>query len=285
MKILVIMKHITGPHTMLAIKFIAFLAFLLAPQSWAQFQRGTPLFKQAVKQQSANLYETVTTNPDVNLYFNPQNAYIYTNNYIFDYPNPEQYRISLLIDPCRFTGRPDCCMNVFGSPEYPKLKISPWEAERNFKPPFFGSDTEVQINFNLVDELGFGIDSTMKRYADDVEYYNEDCLGYLKPFRYCAGKNYAYRRSDERAACIDNNYTLNTLSDCYYPNGTKSQRCFQVGYSQDAFIPVCKDESDPHCGTFLEVHISNGNRIVIRVAFVYLYFYKLYMNNSSTSSY
>ena len=71
-----------------------------------QFQKGSPLYKQAIKKGKMDLYEEISTNPDVNLYFHPENAFIDNNGYKYDYPNPEQYRISMLIDPCRFQEDP-----------------------------------------------------------------------------------------------------------------------------------------------------------------------------------
>jgi len=37
--------------------------------------------------------------------------------------------------------------------------------------------------------------------------------------------------------------------------------CIQVAYMQTAFSVVCGNEfaDDPHCGTFLEVHLPNGS--------------------------
>lgn len=34
--------------------------------------------------------------------------------YSFDYPLPEDYRISILMDPCRYLAF-NCCINVFGT--------------------------------------------------------------------------------------------------------------------------------------------------------------------------
>lgn len=70
--------------------------------------------------------------------------------------------------------------------------------------------------------------------------------------------HWATRRADERPPCLDNNYTLNALSTCAYPNGSISQYCVQVGYSHNAFIAQCSTD-DPHCGTYLEIHMPNGS--------------------------
>ena len=58
---------------------------------------------------------------------------------------------------------------------------------------------------------------------------------------------------------MDNNNPLIELSNCIYSNGTESEYCAQVRFSQNAFIGQCKDYSDPNCGTFLEVHMPNGS--------------------------
>lgn len=44
-------------------------------------------------------------------------------------------------------------MNVFGSAEYPALKIVQYEQERYSKPPLLTSDTDVSINYKFVYEV------------------------------------------------------------------------------------------------------------------------------------
>ena len=85
------------------------------------------------------------------------------------------------------------------------------------------------------------------------------CEALNLPFSNCTSRNGATQRSSERPPCMDNNYSLNELSNCIYSNGTESEYCVQVGFSQNAFICQCKDYSDPTCGTFLEVHMPNGS--------------------------
>lgn len=57
---------------------------------------------------------------------------------------------------------------------------------------------------------------------------------------------------------MDNNASLNALDSCYGPtNGTLLPKCVQVGYTSNAFIPLCGID-DNHCGTFLEIHMAHG---------------------------
>jgi hypothetical protein len=95
------------------------------------------------------------------------------------------------------------------------------------------------------------------RAADDETVIDKTCIAAGDPYTYCQGKQYAYKRSKHRPPCSDNNVTLNTLSGCYYPNGTYSTKCVQVGYSQNAFIALCGQNRS--CGTYLEIHMTEGS--------------------------
>lgn len=143
--------------------------------------------------------------------------------------------------------------------EYPALLSPNLESERIYKPYIIASDTEVSKNYKLINEDGGLIDTSIQRSADDYSIWDDRCVGLNDPYTNCTSRNWATQRSAERPPCMDNNYSINALSGCYYPNGTKSSHCVQVGYSQNAFIGQCKDFSDPDCGTFLEVHMSNGS--------------------------
>lgn len=204
------------------------------------------------------LVDIISSNPDVNLFFHPDRQYTYADYYVQDLPNLEYYRNNILIDPCRHNNY-NCCMNVFGAAEYPSLKLTPWEQERVYKPLYLASDTDVMVNYNLVYEDGSSISEVARRGADDNSIIDYECIARNNPYTYCIGKNYANERSFQRPACNDNNYSLNALDGCYSNDGVYSERCVQIGFTQDAFIPQCVDDTDPHCGTFLEIHMRNGS--------------------------
>jgi hypothetical protein len=70
-------------------------------------------------------------------------------------PAPENYKIGIIINPCKGKGRtPDCCMNVFGTPEYGLLLVPDLTYPFRVVPKYdLGSDTEILDNVQLVDEF------------------------------------------------------------------------------------------------------------------------------------
>lgn len=84
----------------------------------------------------------VQSHPDVNLFFYPDRALLSANSYVYDYPISADYRIGILIDPCRYNSY-NCCMNVYGMPEYRALLSSGLESERVFKYNVLANETQV----------------------------------------------------------------------------------------------------------------------------------------------
>ena len=80
------------------------------------------------------LEDEVMAHPDLE-YLKPASTQMTADSYSFF--NPQHFRVGLLIDPCRGNS-PDCCMNSYGSPEYPSLITSRLEAERFYKPRVIG---------------------------------------------------------------------------------------------------------------------------------------------------
>lgn len=204
------------------------------------------------------LEQLLDRNPEVQFYLNPRSALIYSNSYVFDFPLSSSYRIGILIDPCRLNSY-DCCMNVFGTAEYPALIKSPLEAERVFKYDVLANDTDVAVNYELVDENSNSIPLTAKRSSDDFQIFNTTCISKGVPYNFCAGRNYAYQRSTYRPPCQDNNSSLNVLAGCVSPDtGIAQSNCVAVAYSSNTFVPLCNSSAGPHCGTYLEVHMAHG---------------------------
>jgi len=63
------------------------------------------------------LKEQLESLPDVNYFFHPSRARPFTNGYSFDFPVTGDFRVGLIVDPCKYNNY-DCCNNVFGTPEY-----------------------------------------------------------------------------------------------------------------------------------------------------------------------
>jgi hypothetical protein len=72
----------------------------------------------------------------------------------------------------------NCCINFFGSPEYPSLKQRNLEPERVYDLTVIASEAEIQENYILVDERSNIILPSDRRRADDESYLNEDCKAY-----------------------------------------------------------------------------------------------------------
>ena len=102
--------------------------------------------EQTIAAERLKLQEQIREHPDVNFFFNPESVLLNRDQYVFDYPISANYRIGILIDPCRFNAY-NCCMNVFGTPEYPALLTSNLEAERVFKYDVIADENEVASNY------------------------------------------------------------------------------------------------------------------------------------------
>ena len=143
--------------------------------------------------------------------------------------------------------------------EYPSLIKPNLETERVMRYDVLGSESEVQMNYQRVYEDGTIVSSTDSRYVDDESVFDITCIDKDDPYDYCGGKNHRYVKSKLRPPCSDNNSTLNSLSGCTYPNGTKSTKCVQIGYNQNAYIALCDSKfNDPPCGTYIEIHMPLG---------------------------
>ena len=165
------------------------------------------------------LAEQIESHPDVNLYFHPNRAFIDNTKYLFSYPDPEDYGIQIAVDPCRFKNY-SCCMNVFGSPEYPALIKDGLEKERVVRYAVLGNDTEIQINYEAVYDDGSLVPTAALRQADDETILYPNCTARNIPYSFCAGYQFAYRRSHQRPACMDSNVTLDSMAVRLKPDGT-----------------------------------------------------------------
>jgi hypothetical protein len=229
-------------------------------QSQSQFQSGTSQYDQLLETNIGLLNEELQSHPDVELTFYPERALPDNNQYRFDFPLSENYRLNIIMDPCKGQ-QPDCCMNVFGTNEYPKLKIDGQEVERVNRKIVLANDSDILANFELVYEDGSMVPTDAMRGADDEYVIDYDCDMLQKPYSRCRGKNYAHRRSDLRPPCLDNNQTIDVMKGCQNSDGEHFDHCVQVAYTQNAFIGVCDGEfaDDDHCGTFLEIHQKEGS--------------------------
>ncbi len=77
----------------------------------------------------------------------------------------------------------NCCLNVFGSPEYMSLKERHLEKERTVEITVLANESEIAENYITVDERSNIIPTAYKRRADDESYLAPECksLGHLFP--------------------------------------------------------------------------------------------------------
>ena len=235
---------------------ITYLIYI--PHLISQYAENSLLFDQAITDGDKALLESLEKTKDSKPIFYPKTLELPHNQYINDYPPPASYKIEIIIDPCRSLNY-SCCTNTFGTAEYPSLIINGLETERVVRYNVLGNESEVQVNYQGVYEDGSVVPDGASRYADDSSIFDPTCVAKNVPYSYCAGRNYAFRRSTLRPPCSDNNSTLDALSGCAYPNGTAGSKCFQVGFNQNAFIASCDPSfTTPVCGTYLEVHSPRG---------------------------
>ena len=225
----------------------------------AQYRDYTDKYKEVMLENREGLVEDLyQSNEEINLFFNPERSLLYNDGFVYVYPTSEEYRIGIIIDPCRGHTDPySCCMNVFGVPEYAALKVTGHTQERVVNYPVIGNETEVSSNYVRSYEDGTVIPSAAVRSPDDSEIHDLECQSVGVPYGYCAGKNFAFKRAPQYPACFDYNQSLNSLAPCFDPDGTSHPNCVSVAYSQNVFIGLCRGD-DPHCGTFLEIHQIEG---------------------------
>ena len=68
--------------------------------------------------------EILEGDTDLSTWNDPDSVLLPNDEFVFSYPLSEEYRIGIIVDPCRGHENYSCCMNVYGTPEYPSLKSS-----------------------------------------------------------------------------------------------------------------------------------------------------------------
>ena len=72
----------------------------------------------------------------------------------FSEPDAENYKIGLLVDPCKGNVK-ECCMNVYGTPEYYRVSVPDKTYPYRVVPKYvLGDEGEILDNAELVDEFG-----------------------------------------------------------------------------------------------------------------------------------
>ena len=180
----------------------------------------------------------------------------------------DQYAINIIVDPCR-GHEPDCCQDVFGTPQYVKS--------------FTRYPTSVST-IESADESGGTIPMERSRLMDNSVFFDPGCTsevvsgGALERsgtlpvkkfydsfgndmYSQCIGENLAMDLELKTPRCWDHNATVNSTLTCSTVNGDRFSSCVAIGYFASAAIVQCggKFREDDHCGTFIELHAAQSN--------------------------
>ena len=213
-------------------------------------------------------------------------AQLRAGSYRIAYPHPEDFVIEMMVNPCgvndttldvdhTFPLGYDCCMHRFGRGEFGFMKHLPNNDDGRgqedealsqmeiFEKRILAGPDEVLHNQVVVDEHGVEIPYEHSRRADDHTMIDESCIGLRDPHTSCLQSRLRAFSSPYVPACWDHNQTVDATASCYTPHGSKKPHCMQVAFAQNAFIYLCGKDylttSDPECGTFIEIHRSNGS--------------------------
>ena len=162
--------------------------------------------------------------------------------YRHDYPRRADYMLGLIVKPCE-GGRHDCCRNHYGAPTHVVRKARG------------GAVLEQEVT-----EWGEAVEYRASRRPDPSILHDPTCRGAGDPDPECVAPVARKVPSRARPPCADNAEAVDAMASCKDVDGTVHRSCMQIGYSSTAFIPMCGGAAaeDPHCGTFIEVHVPGG---------------------------
>jgi hypothetical protein len=217
-------------------------------------------FAEELAAREAELTEELEDGKYVSAKFHPEHSYANTNNYTFAFPRASDYSIGLLIDPCK-GNKYDCCVRAYGAPEYPMLLDPDTTRERVVPKLVHAPPGQILSKVNIIDQDGIAISAMNSRFADDEVVVDSACVQNNVPYTACVDFMQRQQRSRLVPPCMDNNETVSGTASCYDSSGNASSHCMAVALSQTALSVVCggKLAEDPHCGTFLEVHLAAPN--------------------------
>ncbi|CAM9416203.1 unnamed protein product [Hapterophycus canaliculatus] len=241
---------------------LAATTFALLPHTGdGQYNRDTPLYEENMDQAEADLIASLEGGEYVEDVFHPVRQYGDMDTFVYDFPDPSDYTIGIIVDPCKGNSY-DCCHRFYGAPEYPML-IEPDETSFRAVDKYLFADTiEILANTIIVDKEGVTVPTANSRFADDEIVIDDNCtfLGVPDGLS-CVGFRQKQQRSASVARCADNNQTVDGGGSCQSLTGEVLEHCLALGYSQTAMSVICggKYADDDHCGTFLELHMGYAN--------------------------
>ena len=189
------------------------------------------------------------------------------------------YRVEVIFNPC-YERAHDCCIGIFGTPEYVDFQSKRVffrnmqlirEDNRRY-PAFFADFTDPSNKI-----IGVCKSNTTTNNIDRHKQImlpsgnNTDVIVYNDLT--CEADYLERRESPVMPRCWDYNSTVRSAGHvddisatpitCIDGHGVKRKHCITVGYSINNYLFQCADGYDPvRCGTWLEIHIPEDERIV-----------------------
>lgn len=156
-----------------------------------------------VNEQKDVIDEVLGTHPDlIDLMF-PERGYADIDQYSYQPPKLADFMVGLLLDPCQ-TREYDCCVNIYGTPEYGAL--DPVDADlRVVEKRPLATDTDVEETYDLVGEYAQPIAKLNSRRAAEQSFFDESCTGLGEPDSRCMSFRRANGPFPIDPACQDNN--------------------------------------------------------------------------------
>ncbi len=148
--------------------------------------------------------------------------------YIMLEPNPDQYVIRLLIEPC-LGQSPYCCNNTYGTPEFPVYPDRD-SSESRVVPKLVHAPLDHRLEgLVLLWEDQTEVVRSYSRFADDEMEVNDTCLEKGVPDEACVKFRQRRLCSSLPLRCTDNNRTVSGISHCKDIQGNTNESCMMVG--------------------------------------------------------
>jgi len=232
----------------------------------AQYRSDTKMYQKTITEGLDTLVEHLEKLPDLVDTYHPNTKYVNTKFYDVVLPKSEDYKISMIVDPCKGQDEKICCENKYGAPEYARYKDPDWSYPYRVSSRFIIDDQFIMDNVEMVSEDGVKIEIANSRRADDSIAIDEECEDYGVPYEACSGFRKRQSKFSFNPICKDNNQSVNALNSCWIKDpitgeAVEKEHCLQLAYAQTAFSVVCGNDfaEDDSCGTYIEVHLPVGS--------------------------
>lgn len=135
-----------------------------------QYGETTKKYKEVMQEEEEKLAESMKDNSYIAEMLAPDTLRINLNRYRFDTPAVTDFRLNIILDPCRGNS-PDCCMHSYGTPEYGILirTPEPYASQKYRATPkvVMATPTEISTNYILEYDDGSEVASTDSRIPID----------------------------------------------------------------------------------------------------------------------